>query len=471
MPSAPHRYQLRKEHVLRYLRDPVAMARQQFGAVLDDAQAQFLTAIIHGRSVAWRSGHGVGKSAAMALTILIFLYLYPGARVVATSVKRDQLSDVLWPECLKWINGSKLKPDYVWHAESIALKGREKEVFAVPRTGNSSEALQGFHADYLLILVDEASGVPDAVFVPLESTLTGKHNVVGMAGNPTRAAGVFFDAHHKNRSEYLTLHTSSEGHPRVKKDYAASMARKWGADSDVYRVRVQGEFPRGDPTAFIQAEAALAAQTRLVPPSGTIRIGVDVARFGDDRTVMGAVAGWHMFPDVRVYGKKDTQEVAGYVVRFANDLRRAFPGYGLQQVEVNVDDTGVGGGVTDALRAIATYENLSVSACNFGAEGDADYDNWAALAYGEVRDWLKRGQLPSGEPLHDDIVNELTTRRFNMTAKGKIRLEPKQDYKKRHGFSPDLADMACLAIAHGAPQSVVGIMPVAAREDFYDEAS
>ena len=457
-------FQLNVKMVKYYLRRPERMAQQQFGFEPDaDQVALFRSVIVDHKPVAWRSGTGVGKTAAFAVLILMFLYLFPRARVVATSTKKEQLSDVLWPELLKWINRSKLKDDYVWHAESVHLRGREKQVFAVPRTGASPEAMQGVHEDYLLIVCDESSGIPDKTFEPLEGTLTGKVNVIVLGGNPTRASGYFFDAHHKHRAEYLCLHTSSEGHPRVDQvRHVARMERKWGRDSDMYRTRVLGEFPKGDPGALIPLELVLAAVGREgILPHGQLEVGVDVARFGDDRIVMVGRHGNYWSPRVPVYGKLAIPETVGYVIQACRGWRQEFGFRGA--IRVKVDDTGVGGGVTDGLNLVAADEDLEVMPCNFGGEGTDEHDNWATWAWCQLKEQLPSTRLPLASECEqlEDLVGELTTRRFSMTPKGRIKLEPKADYKARHRFSPDLADAAVLCAA--SVSAAVGVLVSGSR--------
>lgn len=446
-----HRYQLKAEHLRYYRQHPEVMAKQQFGFEPDADQTWLLrTVIVDGKHCSWRSGTGVGKTADVAILILCFMYLFPDARVVATSTKVDQLKDVLWPELLKWITRSKLKDDFQWNAESVHLVGREKQVFAVARTGNSPEAMQGFHADYLLIVADEASGIEDRVFQPLEGTLTGKHNVLVLTGNPTRASGYFFDSHHKDRELYSTRHTSSENHPRVDQTKLVQrMARKWGRDSDMFRTRVLGEFPKGDPTAMILLSDAMSALGRDVGEGGEMEAGIDVARFGDDRIVFMAKLGLRVLPDIQVTGKLRVNETVGQAIAWLRALRKKYNYYG-RSIRVKVDDGNMGAGVTDYLIQAAEKEDLTVIGCNFGGAGTDEYDNWATWAWAKAAEFIQIASLPTeGECAYvQDLIGELTTRRKDpITSAGRMRIESKQKYKDRQRFSPDLADAFVLMCA------------------------
>ena len=445
-------YQLSPDSVEYYLKNPVEFAIDQFGITPYPEQAELLNCVIVNRKwVAWRSGHGPGKSTGWALLVLEWLYLYPNARVVCTAPKKEQIFDILWAEIGRILKQSLLKDDYVWTKTKIYLIGREQTCVALARTSRTPEAMAGQHAENMLYLFDEASGIDSEVFTAAEGSQTTAGAVMGMAGNPTQTQGYFFNAFHKDRNNWHTIHTSVENHPNVIHGYAKRIAQKWGKDSDVYRVRVLGEFPTGDPNTFITLSRVEAAINREVEPEGAIELGVDVARFGNDRTIILGRQGLHVFKEHTRLARSSIPEVAGSALNQLNQLR-VRTGY-TGMVRIKVDDSGVGGGVTDLLRLEESTKGIEVIACNFGGAGNDEYDDEATIMWANLRDLIDSIALPE---FNDDVdgdtslIGEVSLRRFGMTPKGKIKIEPKQVFKDRVGLSPDYADALVLAFADGA---------------------
>ncbi|GIN89861.1 hypothetical protein J22TS1_09120 [Siminovitchia terrae] len=142
--------------------------------------------------------------------------------------------------------------------------GNEERWFATARTATKPENMQGFHEDYMLFIVDEASGVADDIMEAILGTLSGAENKLLMCGNPTRTSWVFYDSHHRDRADYKTHKVSSWDSSRASKENIERLIRKYGEDSDVVRVRVYGEFPKSEPDTFIHLEKVEAAAMREV---------------------------------------------------------------------------------------------------------------------------------------------------------------------------------------------------------------
>jgi len=173
---------------------PALFAEEVLGAEPTDQQWQASKAIVEKRRVSIRSGHGTGKSTFEAWAILWFLSCYFPAKVPATAPTSHQLEDVLWSELAKWHRVMKerlpaLGDQFEWSNEAFRMKDAPNESFSVARTSRPErpEALQGFHADHILFVIDEASGVPDNVFEVAEGALSTDGAFVIMAANPTRA--------------------------------------------------------------------------------------------------------------------------------------------------------------------------------------------------------------------------------------------------------------------------------------------
>jgi phage terminase large subunit len=432
----------------RYIRDPNAFVREVLRVEPDAWQETALDALANHKRVAIRAGHGVGKTALEAWAVLWFLSTRPFPKVPCTAPTRQQLTDVLWAEIDKWRSQSPLKAYFDWTRTRVSLIGQESRWFAVARTANRPENMAGFHEDHLLFVIDEASGVDDRIYETIFGALTGADNKLLLCGNPTRTSGVFYEAFHRDREHYFTMRVSALDSPRTDKATAEYLAKKYNPDSDVYRVRVLGEFPRAEPDTFIPLELCEAAVRRECEISETdeLHIGVDVARFGDDETVIAARVG-NKLVGLWPYTKQDTMVTAGYVIRHARD---AMMQYNRTEAVIKIDDDGVGGGVTDRVNERVREEGLPfrIVPCHNGgkANDDEHYENWGTEAWAQFRDLLQEGApvLPDD----DKLMAQLSTRKYRMTSKSRIALERKDDMKKRGLPSPDRADAVVLAFAN-----------------------
>jgi hypothetical protein len=338
------------------------------------------------------------------------------------------------------------------------MVGFEERWFAVSKTATRPENMQGFHEDYMLFIADEGSGIADKILEAILGTLSGLENKLLMCGNPTRTSGVFYDSHNKDREHYKTHRVSSRDSKRTSKENIAMLEAKYGKDSDVVRVRVDGEFPKAEADAFIALELAEHASSCQIEAIGSVlRLGVDVARFGDDETVIAPRIGGKIF-DLRGYNKQDTMTTAGYALATALEFRIARPDITL--VEIAVDDSGVGGGVTDRLNEVVLEQGLPyvIIPVNNGAKPtDEHYENLGTECWAIVREVLQenftayiQGKQSLLEfPEDEKLITQLTTRKYRMSSRGKIALERKEDMKKRGLQSPDRADAVALTFAPG----------------------
>ena len=408
--------------------DPLAFCGV-LGVEPDAWQARVLGALGRGENVSIRSAHGVGKSALLSWCVLWALCCFPHSKVPCTAPTEHQLWDVLWAEIGRWLKRSEFARFLQWTQTRVCVRGYEESWYAVARTARAPENLAGFHAPKLLYVVDEASGIKDELMEVVEGALTTGGAQAILAGNPTRPDGYFHDTHTRWRDMWATFKVSSLESPRVDARYARQMARRWGEDSNVYRVRVLGEFPTENDDSFMKlsdVEAAVARHGELAAGE-PVELGVDVARFGDDETVFALRGGDKVLAIERKKGW-DTMRTAGRALQIAKERSVSL---------VRVDDTGVGGGVSDRLREMG----LNVVRVNFGASGDADYLNQAGVLWGGLRE--KMGVI--GLPDDDELVAQLTCRKWSVTSSGKILLEKKGDLKKRGLPSPDIADAVALA--------------------------
>lgn len=421
-------------------------AEEALGAKPTPQQWEASKALVERRRVSVRSGHGTGKSTFEAWCVLWFLCCYFPTKVPCTAPTSHQLNDILWAEIAKWHRAMRervpeLASEFEWVSEQYRLKSAPTESFAVARTSRPEqpEALQGFHSDNLLFLIDEASGIPEAVFQVAEGALSTPGAFVFMAGNPTRMEGYFYDSHHKQRAQWAALHWNGEESPLVSKQYIEEMRQKYGADSAIYRIRVRGDFA-GNPDGVIPLPLIEGAIDRAIKPFGDHVWGVDVARFGDDRTALAKRSKNTLLDKVKFWQGKDTMQTAG-LIKIEYDNAKVKP------VSINVDVIGLGAGVVDRCREMG----LPVRGINV-AESASVKDQYNRLRdelWFEAREWFDRRDVSM--PDDESLIAELTLPSFKVLSNGKKQVESKDEMKKRGVTSPDLADAFCLTFAAGGP--------------------
>ena len=439
-----------------YIDRPVEFVKDVIKAEPDEYQAKVLNDLAYNEKqkratkISVRSGHGVGKSTIESWAILWFLVTRPFPKILCTAPTAHQLHDILWAEASKWLRNSKMLGDILeWTYEKIYLKGHREEWFAIARTSNKPDALQGTHAEHILIIIDEASGVPDVVFEPVLGTLSTNDAKLLMCGNPTQLAGFFYESHNDKKDLYITHVINGENSSRVDREYIKLIAEMFGTDSDVYRVRVLGEFPKANPDSFISLDM-INTDFIDIGDIYSIDLGVDVARFGDDESVIATVFNKLRLSKLNIFQHNDTMELTGQVVNIIKSLNKDYPDV---RVNVKVDCDGLGVGLYDRLREVINEKGLNARAveCHFGAKGGKvrnsepiSYFNSTGIMWGLIRTKFKEKSLYITED--SELINQLTNRKYFIESDGDIRLERKEDMKKRGVHSPDRADALALAL-------------------------
>ncbi len=441
-----------------YRKSPKTFFKEVLNFNPDEWQVNVADDIANNRFVSVRSGQGVGKTALEAAIALWFLCCFPFPRIVCTAPTRQQLNDVLWSEISKWQSQSPiLKRILKWTKTKIYMKKHEERWFATARTATKPENMQGFHEDYMLFIVDEASGVADPIMAAIFGTLSGEFNKLFMCGNPTKTSGFFFDSHNKDRASFKTHVVSCLDSPRTSKENIEMLKRKYGEDSDTYRVRVKGEFPRGESDSFISLESAMFAkdEVKVEPKGDTLYIGADIARFGDDETAMYARLNGVAI-DSHFHHKEGLMVTSGWILNLAARCKKSYPNIG--HVQIRIDDDGLGGGVTDRVNEVNDEQGLGyeiIPMRNGSASDDEYYGNKGSELWGQIKAKIDENMsnyilgLPGELQLPDDdkLITQLTTRKWRMGSNGRIILEPKKEMKKRGLSSPDRADAFVLAFA------------------------
>lgn len=394
------------------------------------------------------SGHGVGKSALVSWIILWALSTAADTRGVVTANTETQLKTKTWAELAKWYRLFIGKDLFKLEATSIFSEDREHEktwrVDMIAWSERNPEAFAGLHNQgrRVFMLYDEASSIPDAIWETSEGFLTDEdtERLWIVCGNPTRSTGRFRQAFDDTR--WHTTQVDAREVSFTNKSQIESWRQAYGDDSDFFRVRVKGVFPRVGASEFISAYLVAEARNREATSQrfDPLIIGVDVARFGDDETVLAVRKGRdaRSVSSVCLRGM-DTMSVAARVVELAHSLRAD---------AVFIDGGGVGGGVVDRCRQL----RLSVFDIQFGGKADLSdilsqgerYANKRAEIWGSLRAWLS-----SGGAIEDDdtLAEQLVGPTYGFNQRDEIQLERKEDLKRRGVPSPDRADALALTFA------------------------
>lgn len=464
-----------EEAILYYADHPVEFVEDIIGATPDEEQAKILRSVAQNQMTSVRSGHGVGKSTVEAWTVIWFMVTRPFPKIPCTAPTQHQLFDILWAEVSKWLRHNKaLADEIVWTKEKVYMKGYPEEWFAVARTASKPDALQGFHADDVLYIIDEASGVDDSIFEPVLGALSTPGAKLLMCGNPTQLSGFFYESHNKNRSSYAAFHIDGRKSNRVSQDFVQTIIRMYGEDSDVFRVRVAGDFPLQEDDIFIPlplVENSIMTEFSPRKKPDSIHIGCDVARFGDDRTVIG----YKIDEKAEFYKKRqgqDTMKTADDIVMLGEMLVQRYrlsPDVD-DPIPVKVDDGGVGGGVVDRLRQMKRNAPeklwwLEIYPVIFGQRiKHKHYHDSTTYMMSVVKKLLQPydedGHKKPVElilPDDDDLVAQLSGRKYGLTETSKIKVESKDAMKKRGRPSPDEADCVLLLCLPVKPPKKKGV--------------
>lgn len=389
------------------------------------------------------SGHGVGKTALVSWLIHWFTALHPNPQCVVTANTQNQLSSKTWRELNKWnaiaVNGHWFE----WTATRFTMREAPGTWFAtaVPWSKNKSESFAGTHEEFVFILFDEASGIDDIIWEVCEGAMTTRGAMWVAFGNPTRNVGRFRQCWTKFRTRWHTMNVDSRRAKMADKQQIKAWLEDWGEDSDFFKVRVRGEFPGASSTQFISSDivnkaVARSIDIKTIHPMTPKLMGVDVARQGDDMSVISLRQGRKLLKQIKLR-IPDTMQLAS---RIAAEIREWNPD------SVFVDGTGIGAGVFDRLVQLG-FENVFEVHNGEKADDDKVWYNCRAEMYGRMREWLKTADIPDDRELYDD----LTSVEFGSDDRERIKLEKKEDMKKRGLQSPDCADSLALTFRHLVP--------------------
>lgn len=451
--------------------DPRVFARECLRLEPDAWQDEVLAAAVTHMRLALKASKGPGKSWLLAVLMWWFMATRLHPKIVATSITGDNLTDGLWTELSKLQQRSEfLKAAFRWTATRITAVDHPETWWMSARTwpkgGDASQqadTLAGVHADNVMFVLDEAGGIPDAVAAAAEggmanaSTESNREARFLIAGNPTHLSGPLYRACTLERAIWFVYEISGDPDdpkraPRVAIDWARTQIAKYGRDHDYVLVNVFGQFPRTAANSLLGPDAVQAAMKRNLARAVYERevkiLGVDVARHGDDRTVIVLRQGRVCFRPI-ILRTNDLMVVVGQV-SMAFDKHRPDGLF--------VDNGTFGAGVVDRLAQL----KYPVIGIEFGDPPvtEARFANRRAEMWWRMAEWVgkpdRHDEPSSGGVLPDmpELVPELTNCLYGFDAHNHLLLEKKKDIKKRTGVSPDIADALALTFAQ----------PVAPRE-------
>ena len=463
-----------------YYGDPVGFARDCIhwpdGKFLTAYQCDVLETLgkpagtgTHRARVAVRGPHGLGKTALAATAVLWFALTRDAAgvdwKIATTAGSWHQLTQYLWPEINRWAGATRW--DKVrdgrrfgrMELQALNLKLGHGHVFA----GASANAalIEGAHADSLMFVYDEAKAIPAATFDACEGAFSGTGEALALAiSTPGDPSGRFYDihAHRAGYEDWHARHVTLDeaiAAGRISPEWAEQRRRQWGKDSAAYSNRVLGEFHAGDEDTVIPLGWIEAANERWLlwdaagrpDLPGPHTDGVDVARSGEDKTVI-AIRRGPVLTELRCSTKEDTMQTTGRVKGHLDTDPDA---------TAMVDVIGIGAGVLDRLREMgcrAEAFNASAGTKNKDATGELGFANVRSAAW-----WLMRERLDPSRgsdlalPVNDLLLGDLTAPKWKILSGGRIQVESKDDIRKRIGRSTDDGDAVVQSFweeGHGA---------------------
>lgn len=452
-------------------RDPVWFAEKILGVRLWDMQREIVESVRDVHATAVRSCHGPGKTFTAAVTALWFLYSHPNSIVLTTAPTDRQVKNLLWKDIRRLYKNALIPLGGRCLTQAIYPSEKHAGWYALGFTARSYDpnSFQGFHAESILAIIDEAAGVTSDIYEAIDGVLSSRHSRKLLIGNPTDESGDFgrafkdpkfnkfvisaFDTPNFTTTG-ITLEDIRSGEWEAKAPdtlpYPALVTPEWVADrwrpqswgegSPQWTAKVLGDFPELGTDMLIPLAWIERAETRtfVEHPDTKTYLGVDVARFGDDESIIYARRGRNYWPVERVKGKATT-EIAGYV-------KRALDSTGA--IMARVDEIGIGAGVVDQLQE----QGLPVIGVNVGAAArDPDqFKNLRAEMYWGLRKQYETGEIALAEgPGSEDLKAQLSSIKFKYDSRGRIQIEAKEEMKKRGMPSPDLADAHALASLAG----------------------
>lgn len=388
--------------------------------------------------IAIASGRGIGKGALTAWLVHWFLSVFKRPQIVVTANTGEQLNTKTWREVALWHNRALNGHWFHWTATKYYMKGEQSDWFASAATWSEehTEAFQGTHAPHMLVIFDESSSIPDKIWEVTQASFTDPNSIWLVLGNPTRGTGRFRECFGKYKHRWHTFQIDARDCKRPQKNLKQlqQIVEDYGEDHDYTRVHVKGQFPRGGSLQFIDTETVENAKKRdydmqdvLYSP---VCLGVDIARFGEDQTVILVRRGLKVL-NIAKYRKVDLMMVASLISEAEHKWKADV---------VFVDEGGLGAGVIDRGRQLG-YRWIPVNGA-MRASDTRKYANKRAECWDRMREWLPTGDIPDDQ----ELINDLLGPEYGYRNE-RLLLEKKEDMKSRGLNSPDCGDALAVTFA------------------------
>lgn len=456
---------MKKDLIDVYREDWVFFIEHALGHKTWSKQREIIRSVQNNRRTAVRACHGASKTYTAAEIAVLFFNLYPTGIVVTTAPTGLQVEKLLWTEIGRIYNSAPVKLVGDWHSRYLSDPNDPKH-YAIGFSTDKPQRAEGWHADHILIIIDEAKGVAEWAWDAFYgATNEGFTRILAISTTDGVEPNSNYDKCFKDNSTWNKIAISAYDTPDVTgekyrqlkidpgdisnfeienvshskakipisgKRYIKDGKADWGEDSVLFKTKVEGKIVDGGESSIIKlSQTTKMFNNTIEDPDGAIEVGVDVARGGSDDTVM-----W-MRHGMKVLKKRTITSAelpaTAKLVRIVNEIK-SFVDYD-KSVLIKVDDTGVGGGVTDMLQDDG-YNALGI---NFGGS-PKDTDKYSCVIdemwfeFSEICDEIDC-------PQDDRLELELTSRKYDFDKKGRRVVEPKKKYKKRmNGKSPDCAD-------------------------------
>jgi hypothetical protein len=419
------------------------------------------------KTISVASGKGIGKSATLSMLLIYFLFAYPDCQIPCTAPGFQQLYDVLWKEIALWLQRMppNLRSMYQWESSHVRIAESPASWFARAKTASkeSPEALSGVHADYVLAIIDEASGVDDPIFDAAQGIFSSPNPFLIMISNPTKRSGYFFRSHHSNKDQWQCLQFSSQESPIVDHELVVRYSED-GTDTDKFRVSVLGQFPKEDVIdGHSYMQLITESSIRMEPLPAQMKwqdpiLGVDPAGEGRDKTAL-TLRDNFFAQVIATEAISNAKSVTALIINACDKffIRNA--------KNIVIDGFGPGGEVSKELVIAKGWNSTSVNVRDKpDDEDDQDlYINKKAEMYWKLKQWLERGGILINNP---ELKAELLTIKFRRTeAGGKIQIMSKREMSALGLRSPDLAESLALTMLRKP-----GTSNIAARQEQVNQA-
>ena len=477
-------------HFARYILDVRPWKKQQ----------EILDALPHHHRIAVKSGNGLGKGFTAAIATLWFLHTHNPAIVLTTAPTFRQVRHILWRQIhtLHRRNPQTLGGQLLHTRWELA-----QDRYALGLSADTPDQFQGFHSPNLLLIVDEAEGVPDPIYDAITAITTTAHAQLLLLGNPTTNSGAFRRAFHQERHTYKTITISALDSPNltanhpiipglVTPQWVQERQQIWGIQNPLYQSRVLGQFPDQTPDTLIPLsllEAAIYHQHPLeaadsaamdapdtlaaypqpaaadtaaaldtldaaaadttaadseppqLDPNAPITLGIDIARFGSDHSVILQRHG-NTITHIQTFTNINTMQLAGHI---AHTIRTSQP------LQTCIDEIGIGAGVIDRLQEQGFgIHSINVSKPSINDEKRL-FANRRAQTYWQLRELFEQRQIRI--PNHPQLLGQLAALRYTYDSSGRLLIESKEQIRRRGLPSPDHADALMLSYAQPPAQN------------------